>query len=142
MKRVDVAYSLITNASKTKVLMVKNVGNSSWSLPGGAVEEGETLEQAAIREASEETGLDVKVFGIVAINECKSRNTQNHLLFIVFRAEIISGEAAIQRPNEISEIAWIEIEKVDALLPFYNNGFAKLVGGNEITYIDEGYFGD
>jgi len=56
MNRVDVTYSLITDNSKTKVLLVKNVGNGSWSLPGGAVEKDETLEQAAIREVKEETG--------------------------------------------------------------------------------------
>lgn len=35
MKRVNVTYTLITDESKSKVLMVKNVGRSSWSLPGG-----------------------------------------------------------------------------------------------------------
>ncbi|WP_325048389.1 NUDIX hydrolase [Paenibacillus sp. CAA11] len=61
MKRVDVVYSLITDQSKSKVLAVKNVGRSSWSLPGGAAWPNESLEQAAIREAKEETGLDIKV---------------------------------------------------------------------------------
>jgi 8-oxo-dGTP diphosphatase len=44
MIRVDVAYSLITDQSKSKVLMVKNIDNSSWrwSLPGGAVERDES----------------------------------------------------------------------------------------------------
>jgi 8-oxo-dGTP diphosphatase len=139
MQRVDVTYSLITDNSKTKVLMVKNVGNSSWSLPGGAVEIDETLEQAAVREVKEETGLDVKVFGIIAINECKFKKSQNHAIFFIFRAEVIGGEETIQRPDEISEIAWIDIDKVDELMPFYNNGFRRIIAGNEITYINEGY---
>jgi 8-oxo-dGTP diphosphatase len=138
MNRVDVAYSLITDNSKSKVLLVKNVGNGSWSLPGGAVEKDETLEQAAIREVKEETGLDVKVYGIVAINECKFKKSQNHAIFFIFRAELIGGEIAIQRPDEISEVAWIDINKVDELMPFYSYGFQKLIAGNEITYINEG----
>lgn len=137
MQRVDVTYSLITNNSKTKVLMVKNVG-SSWSLPGGAVEEDETLEQAAVREVKEETGLDVKVFGIVAINECKFKKSQNHVIFYVFRAEVIGGEETIQRPEEISEIAWIDVGKVDELMPIYKYGFQRLIAGDEIAYINEG----
>ncbi|NBD28193.1 NUDIX hydrolase [Paenibacillus glycinis] len=40
MQRVDVTYCLITDSSKTKVLMVKNVDHDSGSLPGGAVEQG------------------------------------------------------------------------------------------------------
>lgn len=79
MIRVDVAYSLITDPTNSKILMVRNVDDSSdrWSLPGRAVERGEALDQAAIREAKEETGLDIKVHGIVAVNECKFPKKKN-----------------------------------------------------------------
>lgn len=53
MLRVDVAYAFIYKEDE-KILMVNNQGGS-WSLPGGAVEQGETLEQAVIRETKEET---------------------------------------------------------------------------------------
>ncbi|TFE19380.1 NUDIX hydrolase [Cohnella luojiensis] len=139
MNRVDVTYSLITDKSKSKVLMVKNIDRSSWSLPGGAVERNETLEQAAIREAKEETGLDIKVYGIVAVNECKFEKINEHVIFITFRAEIIGGNKEIVRPKEISEIAWIDLEKADELMPYYKDGIRKLIEGNEITYFNEGY---
>ena len=46
-----------------KVLMVRHKTPSStyWTLPGGGWEEGETIEQTAIREVKEETGLDAEV---------------------------------------------------------------------------------
>ena len=137
MRRVDVSYSLI-DGSNTKVLMVKNKGNSTWSLPGGAVEKEETLDQAAIRETKEETGLDVKLFGIVAINECIFEERKEHVVFVTFRAEIVGGTEEIIRPNEIAEIAWIDFSKADELMPYYKGGISTIATGSEITYFNQG----
>ncbi|MCG7385614.1 NUDIX hydrolase [Paenibacillus sp. ACRRY] len=138
MRRVDVAYALILDDTTSKILMVKNKGNTSWSLPGGAVEKEETLDQAAIREAKEETGLDVKVHGIIAINECIFEKKQEHAIFFTFRAEIIGGSLELVRPHEISEIAWMDVDKADELMPYYKNGIRSLAQGNEIPHYDQG----
>lgn len=50
MQRVDVVYALIHDEETDKILMVHNVEQNVWSLPGGAVEKGETLEEALVRE--------------------------------------------------------------------------------------------
>lgn len=62
MKRVDVTYVLLFDEQEKNVLMVKNKGDnfSYYTLPGGAVEPEETLEEAAIREVKEETGFRCK----------------------------------------------------------------------------------
>ncbi|MGG4479713.1 NUDIX hydrolase [Paenibacillus illinoisensis] len=138
MRRVDVAYALILDDTSSKILMVKNKGNASWSLPGGAVEKEETLDQAAIREAKEETGLDVKVQGIIAINECIFEKKQEHAIFFTFRAEVIGGRLELIRPHEISEIAWMDVDKAGELMPYFKDGIRSLVEGNEIPYYDQG----
>jgi 8-oxo-dGTP diphosphatase len=119
--------------------MVLNRDNGEWSLPGGAVEGDETLELAAIREAKEETGYDIHVHGIVSVNEAKLLKHDAHALFVTFRAEIVGGDRAITRPNEIRDIDWIDIEKADELMPYYKDGLHNMVKrGVEITYFDEG----
>jgi len=139
MKRINVAYSLISDNAKSKILMVKNVDNNNWSLPGGAVEEDESFEFAAIREVKEETGYDIKVYGIVAVNEAQLMKYNEHALFITFRAEIIGGTNELSRPKEIKEIKWIDADKADELMPYYKEGLKTLVkSGIEITYFNEG----
>ncbi|MEK4434620.1 NUDIX hydrolase [Paenibacillus sp. FSL K6-2862] len=138
MRRVDVVYALILDDTSSKILMVKNKGNASWSLPGGAVEKEETLDQAAIREAKEETGLDVRVHGIIAINECIFEKKQEHAIFFTFRAEVIGGRLELIRPHEISEIAWMDVDKADELMPYYTDGIRSLVEGKWIPHYDQG----
>ena len=141
MMRVHVAYSLITNADKTKVLMVRNHDTEGWTLPGGTIEGDETLEGGAIREAKEETGLDVKVHGIVAVNEYIHDKSSEHIIFITFRGEIVGGTEKIMRPDEITDIQWVELEQADKLMPYYKEGLSQIVKRDvEVTYFDEGRF--
>ncbi|WP_127532145.1 NUDIX hydrolase [Paenibacillus kobensis] len=139
MRRVTVVYSLILDETKQKVLMVRNRDRDSWSLPGGAVEDGESLEQAAVREAKEETGLDVRVFGITAVNEAMLEIYEEHVIFITFRAAIVGGSEEIVRPDEISDIQWIDLTEADRLYPYYKEGFREIVRNNrEVSYHNEG----
>ncbi len=139
MDRINVVYSLITDDTKTKILMVKNIDNGQWSLPGSSVEENETFELAAIREAKEETGYDIKVHGIVAVNEAVLLKSNEHALLITFRAKVVGGSCEISRPDEISEIEWVNIEEADERMPYYKDGLKNIVNKRiEITYFDEG----
>lgn len=139
IKRINAVYALITDETKTKVLMVKNVDNDQWSLPGGAVEENEFLEFAAVREAKEETGYDIQVHGIVAINEAMLLKFKEHACFFTFRAEIVGGACEISRPEEISEVTWIDMAEADGLLPYYQNKLQDIVkSGLRVMYVNQG----
>jgi len=63
-----------------------------WAIPGGLVEYGETVEQAAEREAKEETGLDVKLIRLVGVYSDPTRDPRGHCISIAYLAEAVSGE--------------------------------------------------
>jgi 8-oxo-dGTP diphosphatase len=63
-----------------------------WAIPGGLVEYGETVEQAAEREAKEETGLDVKLIRLVGVYSDPTRDPRGHCISIAYLAEVVSGE--------------------------------------------------
>jgi 8-oxo-dGTP diphosphatase len=139
MKKIHVVYSLITDDTRTKILMVRNADNGQWTLPGGAVEDDESLEAAAIREAKEEMGYDIRVHGIVAVNEAVLLESQEHALLVTFRAEVVGGSPAISRPDEIQAIDWIDIDKSDDLMPYYKDGLQNIVNQRiEVAYFNEG----
>jgi ADP-ribose pyrophosphatase YjhB (NUDIX family) len=58
-----------------------------WALPGGFVDYGESLEQAAIREAKEETSLDVQLTSLLGAYSEPNRDPRQHTISTVFRAK-------------------------------------------------------
>ena len=62
-----------------------------WALPGGFVEYGETVENAAVRETKEETGLDVELGKIVGVYSDPGRDPRGHVVSICFFGTKISG---------------------------------------------------
>jgi 8-oxo-dGTP diphosphatase len=58
-----------------------------WALPGGFVDYGESCEHAAIREAKEETGLDVELTGIVGVYSDPDRDPRQHTMSVVYSAQ-------------------------------------------------------
>ena len=72
----------------------------NWSLPGGKLERGETIEQGLIREMKEETGLDVEIVRMLYL--CDVAASSNKILHITFLLKRKSGEIELPS-NEFDE---------------------------------------
>jgi 8-oxo-dGTP diphosphatase len=94
--------ALVFVARDEHVLLVRqSYGQRYWSLPGGSMEHGESVEQAAVREAKEETGLDVRLTRLVGVY---SKPVQNALA-VCFEAEVVGGSVQ-EATDEIVECGY------------------------------------
>jgi 8-oxo-dGTP pyrophosphatase MutT (NUDIX family) len=82
---------------------------------------GETLEEAAIREVKEETGLDVEIDGVFSVSEAFFVERGHHAIFFTFRGKIIGREINISMPKEIEEITWIDSQKAEDYIHITNS---------------------
>lgn len=100
-----------------RVLLIKRGKQpllGQWSLPGGTVEAGETLEQALVREMREETSLEVKVGPLVAAFDRIERDGERllwHYVILDFLCERVSGEA--QAGSDAAAVAWASTDELD-----------------------------
>ena len=96
-----------------KVLIVRRARKPAlgvYTLPGGVVEAGETLEEAVRREVREETALDIEPVTLaghreVIIRDAQGR-TERHFVILCFAARWLSGEPQLN--DELDEARWID----------------------------------
>jgi ADP-ribose pyrophosphatase YjhB (NUDIX family) len=90
-----------------QVLLTKREDFEIWCLPGGQVEEGESLVQAAIRETKEETGLDVELTRLVGVYSRIGGFPDVHA--VLYAARPISGEIRLQ-PGETVDARYFSVD--------------------------------
>lgn len=83
----DIIIELINQPERPIVLIERRNPPHGWALPGGFVDVGETLEQTAIREALEETGLKVKPKVLLGCYSDPTRDVRGHTVSVVYVAE-------------------------------------------------------
>ena len=104
-----------------------------WSLPGGMLETGETLEEGVIREVREETGLEVNPLGVLEIFERIMRDAQGapeyHYVLIDYVCRITGG--TLCAGDDVSRVAWVPRRRLatyritEGTLPVIEKGFRE-----------------
>ncbi len=125
-----------------KLLLVKQKVSDkrNWSLPGGKLEQGETIEQGIIREMKEETGLDVEIIRLLYLCDVSASN--NTLLHISFLLKRVAGNIELPTNEfESNPIYDVEFIPISDLLDYgFSERFLKLA---ENKFSDAGiYAGD
>lgn len=118
------AYAIVTDGPRVLLALWNEVDPPLWSLPGGGVEFGETLDEGAIREVREETGYDVELTALIGadnfhVSAEDRRADSNRALRgvrIVFAARIIGGHLTHEENGSTGEARWFDIAEVETLL--------------------------
>ena len=82
-----------------------------WALPGGFVDVGETVYEAAVREVAEETGLAVEVSRLVGVYSEPNRDPRGHNVSVAFLACVLGGQ--MQAASDAAEVEVLDPNTVE-----------------------------
>lgn len=114
---VGVGAAVIRDGSLLMVKRAKEPNKGKWSIPGGGVEIGETLYEAAVRVTLEECSIKIEIERLLGtvdnIVRDDSGRVKFHFVIIDFRGRYISGEAKAQ--SDAGDCRWVPVEDIERM---------------------------
>jgi 8-oxo-dGTP diphosphatase len=111
-KHIVSAATIVINEQK-EILLIKGP-RRGWEMPGGQVEEGESLKEAAIRETKEETGIDIEILNFCGVFQ----NVRKSICNTLFLAKPLGGK--LTTSPESLEVGFYPIEKALEMVTWKN----------------------
>ncbi len=108
--------AVIFDETRRKVLLTRRSDNGLWCLPGGAVDPGETVAEACIREVREETGLEVQVVRLVGVYSNPDQlvvypdGNKAFIVALSFEAQVTGGKLGLS--DETTEVGYYTLEEM------------------------------
>ncbi len=98
-----------------QVLLLKRLKDPEagcWSIAGGAVDFGETIEDAIKRELKEELAVDIEISTLLGVTNHILPEAETHWVSPVFLVEIVSGTPKIMEADKHSDLRWFKISRL------------------------------
>ena len=115
------AVACLIRDDDDRMLLVRQSGDSTWSLPAGAIDPGETPAEAVRREVREEASVDVELLRLAGVfgggpsfRRCYANGDEVAWVTITFEAHIIAGVPAPD-DEEIAEVRWASVAELENL---------------------------
>lgn len=117
--KIDSFVGVVLMDEKDRIYLIKEedkyrISLGRWNLPGGSVDNSESLLDSVKRETKEETGYDVKVDSLLGCYKCKKG--ENSWIYVVFKAKVI-GEIGRKTDPGVKQGKWFTIEEFLKLDP-------------------------
>jgi ADP-ribose pyrophosphatase YjhB (NUDIX family) len=125
-----------------ELLLIRRTDNENWAMPGGAMDIGESIAEAGVRETREETGVDCEVVRLVGVYT----NPRHVMLYtsngevrqecsLVFVAHPVGGE--LTPSSESREVRWVAPEDIDGytMHPSMRQRVQHVLTDRETAYI-------
>jgi ADP-ribose pyrophosphatase YjhB (NUDIX family) len=107
------SVNVVVTNEQGQILLIRRTDNDNWAIPGGAIDLGESMAQAAARETKEESGIDCEITGLVGIYTdpkhvilYTSNGEARQEFSIVLTARPLGGQ--LTPSDESSEVRWVD----------------------------------
>ncbi|WP_424529235.1 NUDIX hydrolase [Sphaerisporangium viridialbum] len=112
------SVNVVVTNDADEILMIRRSDNDNWAVPGGAIDLGESIPQAAVRETREETGIECEITGIVGTYSdpkhvilYTSNGEVRQEFSILLTARAVAGEPTPS--DESREVRWVSRDQAE-----------------------------